>query len=877
MAVEVIDKIKPKNGGSFPIVEAVDVEVSDGMRLPTALTAKADASAIDAIQAQVDQIAQAAGTGSADTEVAQARVDNDGITYNTLKERIDTQMENVEQKFSEVNDEFSAITTHTKNIFEGDIEQGNINNSGADTTSNIDYYIRTKSFIEVDPTIVQEDDKCYINLSAMSKTNAFKIVFYDENKTYISYESKTSGIESETKSARSVYIVVPTTAKYVRFSSSGSSGSNTYSPSDIEKIQIEYGYVATAYEYPFTARDETARANIESATSQLNTKIEAVKVEYKAADVTLGNEIKAISEHTKNIFEGGIEQGGISNSGDNTDNLKNYFVRTNTFIPVDTSILQEDDQCYVIISWDSPMNAYRIFFYDEDKEYIDKVTGNSGTEGSTIRKDKFTVVPSTAKYIRFAFSGSSGSNTYTPNNISKIQVEYGYIQTEYVDPFTAKDEIARESIVSSMAVSNVVGNSLNVTPIGDNINVKLTVTNPPETSATWKVKHFNKNMADYASEATIATNFNDTTWFAVDLPMQKGEIYTISYKQEEAVSSATHNEVRIIQGGNNYLAPKNLKSGYVAFKFTAPVTATYSVGIYTHTLSNAIHISRFMVERGDKRTKFVVPESRLLQQSLTPSSDTINLSLTPYQGENNITAAASRGFAEVSCPENSVNATKRIMTQGVPWEYAMGDIICIGDSLTDGLYAPISVGKIKENYPYYLGRMLNANVLNTGTAGKYPSWFWENMYSQYDFSQYDCAILWLGTNGGMDIDDINIDGTEANCYKKIIEGIKSQKNDILIILGRVFVTGQKGSEVSFPSAEQTNEVIDYCGNYYNLPIIDFSDLSSGGNRLLHNLQDNTHFGKSGNIYIANRICEFMRSYLAEDITRVEFGILPKEQ
>ena len=95
MAVEVIDRIKPKNGGSFPIVEAVDVEVSEGLRLPEALAAKADAEDVTTatadLQAQIDQIAQAAGTGTADTEVAQARVDAEGITHTTLKARIDRQ------------------------------------------------------------------------------------------------------------------------------------------------------------------------------------------------------------------------------------------------------------------------------------------------------------------------------------------------------------------------------------------------------------------------------------------------------------------------------------------------------------------------------------------------------------------------------------------------------------------------------------------------------------------------------------------------------------------------------------------------------------------------------------------------------------------
>lgn len=33
MAIELIDKIKPKNGGSFPLVDAADVEMPDGKRL----------------------------------------------------------------------------------------------------------------------------------------------------------------------------------------------------------------------------------------------------------------------------------------------------------------------------------------------------------------------------------------------------------------------------------------------------------------------------------------------------------------------------------------------------------------------------------------------------------------------------------------------------------------------------------------------------------------------------------------------------------------------------------------------------------------------------------------------------------------------------
>ena len=53
MSVNVIDTIKPKNGGSFPVVEAADVSVG-AQRLPAALEAKADASALAGKADQAD-------------------------------------------------------------------------------------------------------------------------------------------------------------------------------------------------------------------------------------------------------------------------------------------------------------------------------------------------------------------------------------------------------------------------------------------------------------------------------------------------------------------------------------------------------------------------------------------------------------------------------------------------------------------------------------------------------------------------------------------------------------------------------------------------------------------------------------------------------
>lgn len=118
MAVEVIDKIKPKNGGSFPVVEAVDVEVSEGLRLPealgqkaeqtdleelsSALEEKADASDITGLQAQIDQLITPV---TQDAEVQNARVDVNGVSHATLKKRLDIS----DTLTNDVLDELNAI------------------------------------------------------------------------------------------------------------------------------------------------------------------------------------------------------------------------------------------------------------------------------------------------------------------------------------------------------------------------------------------------------------------------------------------------------------------------------------------------------------------------------------------------------------------------------------------------------------------------------------------------------------------------------------------------------------------------------------------------------------------------------------------------
>lgn len=150
MSVKIIDTLKPKNNGSFPIVEAVDVSVSEDLRLPEALEAKADASALAStneevatkanasdvatatanLQGQINQIEiSATAEAVVAPEVAAARVDADGTSFTTLKERIDNNQTSTGAKLEKKLDTYEEYVDQEITVNEGnmiDVTNGNL-------------------------------------------------------------------------------------------------------------------------------------------------------------------------------------------------------------------------------------------------------------------------------------------------------------------------------------------------------------------------------------------------------------------------------------------------------------------------------------------------------------------------------------------------------------------------------------------------------------------------------------------------------------------------------------------------------------------------------------------------------------------------------
>jgi hypothetical protein len=171
--------------------------------------------------------------------------------------------------------------------------------------------------------------------------------------------------------------------------------------------------------------------------------------------------------------------------------------------------------------------------------------------------------------------------------------------------------------------------------------------------------------------------------------------------------------------------------------------------------------------------------------------------------------------------------------------------------------------------------MLDCEVFNAGKNGSYPSKFYSEWYPSLDFTDYDSVFLWFGTNRGLDTADSSAaSGSPANegyYYKQIIDGILAQNSDIKITLLTVFTVGGDGN------VTDTNNFINTTAVEYGLQVIDMSDLWVTGpyGVKIHANESNTHFGKAGNILVADRIVNELSDWFESDLLRCEFGITTK--
>lgn len=214
--------------------------------------------------------------------------------------------------------------------------------------------------------------------------------------------------------------------------------------------------------------------------------------------------------------------------------------------------------------------------------------------------------------------------------------------------------------------------------------------------------------------------------------------------------------------------------------------------------------------------------------------------------------------------ENLFDDVNKINLNSRKWTYNLWKVLCIGDSLTSGAnydeeWVATGQGKsIDQNYPRILGRMLNAEVTNGGVSGSSASTWYENQLSKYNFADYDTFIIWLGTNNALDYE------TEETYYRNIIDAIQTANSSCLIVLVKIFATANG-------TVDGSNAIVDTIASEYGFPVIDNSDIGHVDRPDLHCNIANPHFGKAGNIVIADRVIEKLGDWFEQDHLRSEYG------
>jgi lysophospholipase L1-like esterase len=198
-------------------------------------------------------------------------------------------------------------------------------------------------------------------------------------------------------------------------------------------------------------------------------------------------------------------------------------------------------------------------------------------------------------------------------------------------------------------------------------------------------------------------------------------------------------------------------------------------------------------------------------------------------------------------------------------------IIAIGDSLTQGSYTGYDIHE-QESYPAFLAKMMGVNVTNAGRAGWTTlEWFVGDSQTQkgfpyYDYSDYDTAVICLGTNGGFTdtVDDGATDTTNTGAYCSIIEGMRTQNPNINILLCNLWMSGGTGG------AALANTVIGKIALKYGLTVIDLQSEFRTVYGAYHAVQGNIHLGRIGYAKMAQIIRNALEKQVMIDPTNYNY-------
>lgn len=208
----------------------------------------------------------------------------------------------------------------------------------------------------------------------------------------------------------------------------------------------------------------------------------------------------------------------------------------------------------------------------------------------------------------------------------------------------------------------------------------------------------------------------------------------------------------------------------------------------------------------------------------------------------------------------------------IEYPQLFANIICMGDSLTVG-YIGSGSTVADHIYPFYFEKLTGADVTVQATGGASASAFW-SAHSSDDYTAYDCAVIFLGTNDGL-TNTVDTDcfedytqnaNTNTGAYGKIIGHIKATAPNCKIFL-------VAGVNDYVRRATTMNPAVRALAEFYEVGLADIENCimsDAGGSntlqRQLYRPVDGIHYNTFGYMTMANMIYDAMNKFMADNRT-----------
>lgn len=380
---------------------------------------------------------------------------------------------------------------------------------------------------------------------------------------------------------------------------------------------------------------------------------------------------------------------------------------------------------------------------------------------------------------------------------------------------------------------------------------------------------------DVAEDGYIVCSFNNNHAYAISL--------TIDYY--EAVKALAVFDV--VQGGTAGVALNRAISGSYVYAQDGSIQSAGTMFI-SQPISLANGQTLTLNARGYNQAVAMIAEYDSVTGSYTPlvnSVDSTDRTYT-YTASESIVVRCSMVFysSGSNVPYSATITTPRTMSRTlsamddritavadpmrvIQYPQLFSNIICMGDSLTRGVTEGSS--ETTRNYPYYFAKLADAEVTNQSQGGITTQSFWNTFASTFDYTSFDCAVIYLGTNGGL-TDTVSTDchadytqnaDTNTGCYGKIIGRIKATAPNC-----KIFVVA--GPNEYIRRATTMNPAVRALAELYGVGLIDVENCilsdAGGGNtaeRMIYRPSDGIHYNSFGYMTLANMFYDAMVAFM----------------